>query len=76
METLPDEMFTAVKNAPVCKKLLNPSDCTPNCTAGYDFTVKGEHFQKCKNSCFMFDLNEGNNPYITAFAEHEIKSRA
>ena len=76
MDTLPDEMFFAIQKAPVCKRLINPENCNPKCSMGYDFVTRGAHFQKCKNNCFMFDVNEGNNPYIQAFLENEIRERA
>jgi hypothetical protein len=33
------------------------------------------HFQKCRYSCFEFHITDGNNPFIKAFAEQELKER-
>ena len=75
MNTLPEEMFKAIEKAPKCKRLINPNDCNPKCPMGYDFTIKGKYFQKCRINCFMFDINSENNPYIKLFIENEIITR-
>lgn len=76
IETLPNEMMASIAKAPVCKRLAGTADCSSACSMGYDFIAKGEHFQKCKYNCFMFDVSNDNNPYIRAFVENEIKERA
>ena len=76
MDTLPEEMVKSIEKALVCKRLINPNDCNPKCSMGYDFSVNGSRFQKCKNSCFMFDINNKNNLYIMSFIENEIKARS
>ena len=75
MNTLPEEMIKAVEKAPVCKRLIDPDDCTPKCSTGYDFTIGNAHFQKCKYNCFMFAVNDKNNPYIKSFVENELIER-
>lgn len=72
LDTLPEEMIDTMNKASVCKRLVNPDDCNPKCAMGYDFIVRGERYQKCRNSAFMFLLTEESNPYIMAFLEHEI----
>ena len=76
LETLPDEMVKSIKKALVCKRLIDPNACNPKCSTGYDFTIGSERFQKCKNGCFMFVINNENNPYIKSFIENEIKERS
>jgi len=76
METLPDGMIKAIAKAPVCKRLLDPAACNSRCSMGYDFTVNGAYYQKCKYNCFMFEINADNYPYIKDFLENEARERA
>lgn len=73
LDTLPNEMVSSIKKAPVCKRLINPNDCNSKCSMGYDFVIKDTHFQKCRYNCFMFDINNENNDYIKTFVEHELR---
>lgn len=75
IDTLPEEMIASIKKAPVCKRMIDPTTCNQKCAMGNDFFIKGEHMQKCRNNCFMFDVSPQNNPYIKAFVEHEIQQR-
>lgn len=75
MESLPSGMIQSIAKSPVCKRLLNPDDCNPRCSMGYDFEIHGERYQKCRYNCFMLDVNEENNSWIRSMIEHEIKER-
>lgn len=74
LDTLPDGMVQAIRGAGVCKRLVNPADCNQKCSMGYDFILKGEHLQKCRNSAFMFLLNEESRPYVKAILLNEARS--
>lgn len=74
LETLPDEMLHAVQAAPICKRMADPNACNPKCTMGYDFWLKGENYQKCKNSAFMFLVCPQNNPYIQSLLLKEVEA--
>lgn len=76
METLPDKMIMSIEKAPVCKRLINPLDCNPKCRTGYEFTVKGSLYQKCRYNCFMFEVNDESIPFIRTFLENEIRERS
>ena len=76
IDTLPAGMIKAIDKAPACKRLIDPTKCNSRCTLGYDFTVKGSHYQKCRYNCFMFEVNDEHIPYITAFLENEIRERS
>ncbi len=41
LDTLPDEMARAVLDAPVCKRMVDPTACNSKCAMGYDFIFKG-----------------------------------
>lgn len=74
LETLPGEMISAIQKAPICKRLADPTACNPRCSKGYDFWLKGEHYQKCRNSAFMFLVCPQNNPFIQSFLLSEVKA--
>lgn len=73
LNTLPDKMKKEIKKASVCKRLVDPNDCNPRCSRGYDFFIDNEHYQKCRYMAFMPTVNDENNPYIKAFLEKELR---
>ena len=75
LEELPAGMIKSMEKSAVCKRLIDPSKCNSRCGMGYDFTVKGVRFQKCRYGCFMFEINDENIPFIKAFVENEIRER-
>lgn len=74
LETLPDEMIQAIQKAPICKRMADPDSCNPRCSMGYDFWLRGEHYQKCRNSAFMFLFGPENNPYIESLLLSEAQA--
>ena len=69
-------MARAVCEAPVCKRLVDPSACNPKCSMGYDFLLKGQRMQKCRNGAFMFLLSEENNPFVKTLLLREAEASA
>lgn len=76
LETLPEAMIKSIEKSPVCKRLVDPVTCNSRCSMGYDFKIHGAHYQRCKYNCFMFEVNEENNPFLKTFLENELKERA
>lgn len=74
LDSLPEKMKKEIRRASVCKRLIDPSDCNPRCVMGYDFSMDGEHFQKCRYMAFMPTLNEESIPYIRQFLEKELSA--
>lgn len=74
LETLPDEMVRSIQTAPICKRLADPDACNPKCSKGYDFWLKGEHYQKCRNSAFLFMVCPQNTPSIQTLLLHEAEA--
>lgn len=72
LDTLPDEMINSIQSAPICKRLIDPSTCNPKCPMGYDFFLKNEHYQKCRNSAFMFLVCPQNNSFIQSLLLNEV----
>ena len=75
MDALPGEMEKEIAKAAVCKRLINPTDCNSRCPMGYDFNIKTNRYQKCRYSCFQFEINEANAGVISEFIENERKER-
>lgn len=73
LDTLPDGMIKTIREAPLCKRLVTPGTCNSKCAMGYDFLLRGEHFQKCRNSAFMFLLCNENNSFIETFLKNELE---
>ena len=73
---LPVGMTETIKRAGDCKRLLNPDDCNPKCSMGYDFIMDGERHQKCRNNAFMFLVDDQSKPYIKAILLHELNQRS
>lgn len=68
-DTLTVGMIKSIDKAPACKL------CNPKCMKGYDFAIRDARYLKCRYSCFMFEINAENSPYIKAILEHEISER-
>lgn len=74
LDTLPDSMVRTIQAAPACKRLVNPAACNQRCPMGYDFVLKGERLQRCRNNAFMFLLDEESRPYVKSLLLHEAKA--
>jgi hypothetical protein len=73
LNTLPEKVKKEIRNASVCKRLINPDDCNPKCIMGFTFVMDGEQYQKCRYMTFQPTLSEENNPYIIQFLEKELQ---
>lgn len=72
LDTLPEKVKNKAKTSTDCRK-LNGTGEDPHCTGGYEFTMDGEVYRKCRNNAFLMPLSEENNPYIREFLERELK---
>lgn len=70
--TLTDYMVSEIDKQPDCKKLTKTSDCSPYCVGGYEFDLRGKHYQKCKMSAFSFLITEESKPVILKWVKEEI----
>ena len=73
LNTIPDEMVQAINKAGECKRLVH-NTCSPKCT-GYDITINGNRYQKCRYNAFEFLVGGESAPFIRSFVEHEVKER-
>lgn len=76
LDTLPDSMLRSIQEAPICKRLVDLSACNQRCSMGYDFVLKGERLQRCRNNAFMFLLHEESRPYVKSLLVSEAKAAA
>lgn len=74
LDTLPEGMVRSIQEASICKRLVDPAACNQKCSMGYDFILKGQRLQRCRNNAFMFLLNEESRPYISSLLLHEVKA--
>jgi hypothetical protein len=75
INSLPESMEKEIAKSSVCKRLVNPADCNPKCAGGYDFSVRKNNYQKCRYSCFQFEVNQESIPVLLEFAELERNER-
>ena len=75
LDTWPNTMKDFIKKAGPCKRLLNPDDCNSRCLMGFDFILDGERQQKCRNSGFMFFLDDETKPYVNDMVLREMQLR-
>lgn len=74
LDAFPDEMTHTIQKASICKRLVDPTTCNQKCSMGYDFFLKGEHLQRCRNSAFMFFMNEDSRPFVKSLLLSEAKA--
>ena len=68
---LPENMKADIKKSGDCKK-LNGLNCSPTCSGGYEFTMDGQEFKKCKNMAFFHSLTEENYDAIKKLIRSEL----
>lgn len=73
---LPEGMENEVKKATKCSRLIDPNACNPKCVGGYDFHIRGNHYQKCRTNCFLLEINPESIPVLTDFIEYERRERS
>lgn len=73
LDSIPDGMKKDIQKGGDCKRLNGISECSPTCTAGYDFMMDKVNYKKCKNSAFFWKVCKENNPYIKEMIENELK---
>lgn len=71
LSDIPEKMKADIKKSGDCKK-LNGLNCSPTCSGGYEFTMDGEKFKKCKNMAFFHSLTEENYDAITKLIRSEL----
>ena len=71
LSDLPENMKADIKKSGECKK-LNDLNCSSTCSGGYESTMDGEEFKKCKNIAFFHALTEENYDAIKKLIRSEL----
>lgn len=72
LDSLPEDMKKCVVKAGDCKRLTGISECSPTCTAGYDFMMDGVNYKKCKNSSFFWRVESESMEHIRNMLKNEL----
>jgi hypothetical protein len=75
LEGATEKMENEIKKAHECKRLAKTGECNPKCVMGYDFTLRGARYLKCRYSCFQFEVSKENSNILTNLIERERKER-
>jgi len=74
LDRMPESMVEQIAKVPACKNMAGPGACMDKCI-GYDFHIRGTHYQRCKFSCFQFDVDAESIPFLLELLESELKAR-
>lgn len=66
---LPEDMEKRIAKAKTC------DGCAPTCTRGYEFSIRGNDYFKCRYGCFHFDVNANTKPIIMELIKLEKATR-
>lgn len=75
LEAWPQTMKATIEKAGPCKRMLSPDACNSRCLMGFDFIMDEVRQQKCRNSGFMFFLDDETKPHLKDMMEHEMNAR-
>jgi hypothetical protein len=75
LNRMPADMEREIDKAPVCKRFIDPEDCNPKCIMGYDFSIRGKQYRKCRYVCFQFKVTAENMPFLSEFTKNEMENR-
>jgi len=71
---LPESMVEQIAKTADCKNMANPPTCWDGCL-GYDIRIGQEQYQKCKFSCFQFDVDSESIPALLEMLQSELNVR-
>ncbi len=71
---LTDYMVSEIDKAANCTRLRNTAECNPKCIMGYDFELRGKHYQKCRYCSFQFLVTDESKPVIMKWVVDELGS--
>lgn len=73
LNEFPDKMKKEIIKGSECKKLIGGT-CSPTCPGGYNFTMDGVEYKKCRSMAFFHDLNEESSNFIWRLIDAEISA--
>lgn len=72
---LPEAMQKHMKKSSNCRRLLDPSACSPHCSMGLIYELDGEVYKKCRFNALFFPLTDESAEHIEKLAIAEILQR-
>lgn len=75
LERMPEKIQAVVEKSGPCKRLIDPTACSPTCKKGFVFIMNGQQQIKCRNSCFQVFLSDDVNPFLFEMLEREMTLR-
>ena len=72
LDAFPEKMKKEMIKALDCKRLNGISECSPTCTAGYDYRMDGVNYKKCKNGAFFWLVNADSRAFIEQMIIKEV----
>jgi len=76
LHRLPENIVTQIDKSGDCSRLLDPQKCNSRCALGYDFSIGGKRYQKCRLVCFFLFVDAESIPYLLELVEKEMQERA
>jgi len=74
LNRLPESMVSQIDKVHYCVNMKEPGECLSKCI-GYDFHIRDTHYQKCKFSCFQFNVDDESIPLLLELLENELEAR-
>ena len=74
LNRLPESMVNQIVKVSSCKNIAEPGTCMGKCI-GYDFYIREDHYQKCKFSCFQFNVDAESIPFLLELLQSELDAR-
>jgi len=74
LNSLPESMVAQIAKTAACKNMTDPPTCWDGCV-GYDIHIGDERHQKCKFSCFQFNIDAESMPFLLTLLESELQTR-
>lgn len=72
---LPADMQKKMTGARDCKRLLDPTECSPTCVQGFVYDLDGSAQKKCRNDGMFFLLTDESAGPIAELVCAEVKIR-
>ena len=74
LNRLPESMIEQIAKTADCKNMAVPPTCWDGCI-GYNLHINEEQYQKCKFSCFQFDVTPESIPLLLEMLTSELEAR-
>lgn len=72
LSSFPEEMKKEMLKAGDCLRLNKISECCPNCAAGFEYTMDGIDYKKCRNSAFFWLITRESEGFIEQVVRKEV----